>query len=257
MVDTLFPDPLGALLWKELRSLIRMPRFRVVFGMACVFSVLIFIPFTLAPGGLGRSEFIANNFVLIVTLYGLLILSDTLLLNAFGLDGSGAQIYFTAPMSLMPVLWAKNIAAILFVSLQWLLVLAVLTILRVPVSPLSAANAITSEIVILVYLLAAGNLSSITLARAVDPRQTMRKQAGGRMQAWTFLCALFMASLGGLAFLAHWATGSYLASFAVLAVEFAIGCVVYWVSLQSAVAKALARREEMIGALSRSSSAPV
>jgi SNF family Na+-dependent transporter len=66
-----------------------------------------------------------------------------------------------------------------------------------------------------------------------------------------------MASLGGLAFLAHWATGSYLASFAVLAVEFAIGCVVYWVSLQSAVARALARREEMIGALSRSSSAPV
>src|SRR6195952_908955 len=135
-----------------------MPRFRVVFGMACVFRVLIFIPFTVAPGGLGRSEFIANNFVLIVTLYGLLILSDTLLLNAFGLDGSGAQIYFTAPMSLMPVLWAKNIAAILFVYLQWLLVLAVLTVLRVPVSPLSAANAITSEIVILVYLLAAGNL---------------------------------------------------------------------------------------------------
>ncbi len=257
IANKLFPDPLGALLWKELRSLIRMPRFRVVFGMACVFSVLIFIPFTLAPGGLGRSEFIANNFVLIVTLYGLLILSDTLLLNAFGLDGSGAQIYFAAPMPLRPVLFAKNIVAILFVSLQWLLVFVVLAILRVPVSPVSAANAITSEFVILIYFLAAGNLSSVTLARAVDPRQTLRKQAGGRMQAWTFFCALAMTALGGLALLARWATGSYWASSAVLAVEFAIGCIVYWISLQSAVEKALARREEMISALSRSSTAPV
>ncbi len=62
---------------------------------------------------------LSNNFVLIVTLYGLLIFSDTLLLNAFGLDGAGAQIYFVAPMSLKPVLWAKNIVAIIFVSLQW------------------------------------------------------------------------------------------------------------------------------------------
>jgi len=109
----------------------------------------------------------------------------------------------------------------------------------------------------LVYFLAAGNLSSVTMARPVDPRQTLRRQAGGRMQAWTFLCALSMAVLGGLAFLARWATGSYWASFAVLAVEFAIGGVVYWVSLQTAVEKAVARREELIGALSRSSSAPV
>jgi len=63
--------------------------------------------------------------------------------------------------------------------------------------------------------------------------------------------------LGGLAYWARWATGSYLASFAVLAIEFAIGCVVYWISLQSAVERALGNREEMIGALSRSSSTPV
>jgi hypothetical protein len=124
-------------------------------------------------------------------------------------------------------------------------------------SPIKATNALFSEVVILVYFLAAGNLSSVTLARAVDPRQTLRKHAGGRMQAWTFFCALSMVIIGGMAYLAFWATGSYWASFAVLAVEFAIGCVVYWISLQSAVEKALARREEMIAALSRSSSAPV
>ena len=41
-----------------------------------------------------------------------------------------------------------------------------------------------------------------------------------------------------------------------LAIEFAIGCIVYWVSLQTAVERALVRREQMIASLSRSS-APV
>ena len=254
---SLLTDPLGALVWKELRSLLRMPRFRVVFGMACVFSVLIFIPFTLHSAGLGRSGFVTNNFVLIVTLYGLLILSDTLLFNAFGLDGSGAQIYFAAPLSLKPVFWAKNIAAVTFVLLQWLLVIAVLALMRVPVSSMAAANAVASEIVVLIYFLATGNVSSVRLARAVDPRQTLRKNAGPRMQAWTFFATLSMFALGGLAYWARWATGSYLASFAVLAIEFAIGCVVYWISLQSAVERALGSREEMIGALSRSSATPL
>jgi ABC-2 type transport system permease protein len=228
-----------------------------VFGMACVFSVLIFIPFTLHSAGMGRSSFVRDNFVLIVTLYGLLILSDTLLFNAFGLDGSGAQIYFAAPVSLKPVFWAKNIAAVVFVLLQSLLVLAVLALLRMPVTFINAANGIALEVVVLVYFLATGNLSSVRLARAVDPRQTLRKNAGGRMQAWTFCATVGMFALGGLAYWARWATGRYSASFAVLAIEFAIGCVVYRISLQSAVERALGNREEMTGALSRSSATPV
>jgi hypothetical protein len=118
-------------------------------------------------------------------------------------------------------------------------------------------NSIATEVVILVYFLAAGNISSISLARAANPRQTLRKQAGGRMQAFMFFCTLSMAALGGLAYLARWATGTYAASFAVLAIEFAIGCAVYWVSLQTAVERAIERREAMIEALSRSSAAPV
>lgn len=255
--NLILPDPLAALVWKELRSLIRMPRFRVVFGMACIFSVLVFIPLMLNATALGSTAFTSDNFVLIVTVYGLLILSDTLLLNAFGLDGQGAQIYFVAPTSLKPVLWAKNIAAIVFVLLQWLVVLLVLAVVRFPVTPLSAVTSMITELVILVYFLAAGNLSSVNLARAVNPRQTLRKQAGGKMQAFMFFCTLCIFVLGGLAYLARWATGRYAASFAVLFVEFAIGCVVYSISLQTAVERAIERREAMIEALSRSSAAPV
>jgi hypothetical protein len=77
------------------------------------------------------------------------------------------------------------------------------------------------------------------------------------MQAWTFCATVGMFVLGGFAYWARWATGRYWASFAVLAVEFAIGCVVYWISLQSAVERALGNREEMTGALSRASATPV
>ena len=138
-----------------------------------------------------------------------------------------------------------------------MIVLAVLAVLRIPFNPMNAGNAIASELVVLIYFLAAGNLSSVRLARAVDPRQTLRKNAGTRMQAWTFFATVSMFALGGLAYWARWATGSYWASFAVLAIEFAIGCVVYWISLQSAVERGLNSREEMIGALSRPLSTPV
>ena len=46
-----FCDPTAALLEKEFRSLLRMPRFRVMFGMACIFGVFIFLPMSLRRAG--------------------------------------------------------------------------------------------------------------------------------------------------------------------------------------------------------------
>src|SRR6185437_9168904 len=73
-----FRDPLAALLQKEFHSLLRMPRFRVLFGMACIFSVVVFIPVTFNQDFHHSSSFIHNNFLPIVNLYGLLLLSDVL-----------------------------------------------------------------------------------------------------------------------------------------------------------------------------------
>src|SRR5205823_3887068 len=79
LLSRLFRDPMAALLQKEFQSLLRMPRFRVTFGMACVFSVVIFIPMALNANTTGHG-FFRENFLPVATLYGLLLLSDALLL---------------------------------------------------------------------------------------------------------------------------------------------------------------------------------
>lgn len=244
----LFSDPMAALLQKEFQSLLRMPRFRVIFGMACIFSVVIFFPMTLKGHGSG---FIGENFLPVVTLYGLLLLSDVLLLNIFGFDRRAAQIYFIVPVALKTVIRAKNLTAIVFVVLQTVAVLLIAVLMRFSISPLSVANAVGASAVVSIFFLAAGNLMSVGMPRGIDPTQTFKKQAGGKTQLWFFLCSLGMFVLVGFAFLARWALRTNWALAGVLALEFAIGLVVYRIATESAVEQALRDRERILEALSR------
>jgi ABC-2 type transport system permease protein len=254
--NRLFSDPLAALLQKELQSLLRMPRFRISFGMACVFSVLIFLPIAWNSLSKGNNPFMHNNFLSIVTLYGLLMLSDVLLLNIFGFDRSATQIYFAAPIMLATVVKAKNLAAVFFITLQSLAVLVMVLLVRIPVTGFNVVSAIIAAAVVGLFFLSAGNLSSIAMARPSDPKQTFRKQSGGKMQLWLLLCSLGMFLLLGSAFLAQWALNSNWALLGVLAIEFVIGLIVYRVALDSAVERGLRDREQLIDALSKGS-API
>jgi ABC-2 type transport system permease protein len=249
----MFQDPLAALVQKEFQSLLRMPRFRVVFGMACVFSVVIFIPLSMRHGG-GRVPFLAQNFLPVVNLYGLLLLSDVLLLNSFGFDGRTAQIYFVTPVPLKTVLRAKNIAAAGFIAAQTVAVLVIALLIRQSVTPVSVASGIGASAVVGVFLLAVGNLTSVSLPRPLDPAQTFKKQAGGKMQLWLMLCTIGIFILVGFAFLARWAFQSDVALLGVLLLEFVIGVIFYFIATDSAVEHGLRDREKMIGALSRSGS---
>ena len=74
----LFRDPYAALIEKELRSLVRTPRFRVVFGMACVFSALIFFPMAFGTTGSG---FMARNYLAFINTYGMLIVGEVLVVE--------------------------------------------------------------------------------------------------------------------------------------------------------------------------------
>ena len=249
--NRLFSDPLAALVQKEVVSLLRMPRFRISFGMACIFSVLIFIPIAWNSLSKGNSSFMHNNFLSVVTLYGLLMLSDVLLLNIFGLDRNAAQLYFVAPIPFATVVKAKNLAAILFLAIQSLGVLVVVALVRVPITGFNVISSLIAAAVVGLFFISAGNLSSIIMARPSDPKQTFRKQSGGKMQLWLLLCSLTMFLLLGLAFLAQWAFNSNWALLGVLALEFAIGLVVYRIALDSAVEKGLRDREQLIDALSK------
>jgi ABC-2 type transport system permease protein len=254
--NRLFSDPLAALVQKELQSLLRMPRFRISFGMACIFSVLVFIPIAWNSLSTGGNTFMSNNFLSVVTLYGLLMLSDVLLLNIFGLDRGATQIYFVAPIPFATAIKAKNLAAILFLAIQSLGVLAVVALVRIPITGFNVISALIAAAVVGLFFISAGNLSSITMARPSDPKQTFRKQSGGKMQLWLLLCSLAMFVLLGSAFLAQWALDSSWALIGVLAVEFIIGLIVYRVALDSAVERGLRDREKLIDALSKGS-API
>jgi ABC-2 type transport system permease protein len=249
-----FKDPLGALLQKEFQSLLRMPRFRVIFGMACVFSVMIFIPMVLNLRELGSDSFIKNNFLAVVTLYGVLMMSDSLLLNVFGFDRRAAQIYFVTPVPLATVLRAKNLTAITFIFLQSLFVLLLATLVRATITPLNILDALSASAVVGIFLLCVGNLTSIAMARPSDPTQTFRRQAGGKMQLWLMLCSLGMFLLVGFGFLARWALRNDWAYLGVMAVEFCIGLIVYHVAIQSALERAMRDRERMLEALSKNMS---
>ncbi len=247
----LFRDPMAALLQKEFQSLLRMPRFRVVFGMACVFSVVIFVPIALGAGPSARHGFLRENFLPVVTLYGLLMLSDILLLNVFGLDRHAAQMYFVAPLPFETVLKAKNLTAIVFIGAQSAAVLLFAAIVRATVTPLNIANSVAAAAVVGIFFLTVGNLTSISMARPIDPTQTFKKQAGGRMQLWFLLCSLGMFVLVGFAFLARWALQNNWALLGVLSIEFVIGFIVYRVATQSAVERGLREREKLLAALSK------
>ncbi len=255
--NRLFKDPLAALLQKEYRSLLRMPRFRVMFGMACVFSVIVFIPMTLSEVSHGRNAFMSNNFLVVTTLYGLLILSDSLLLNVFGFDRLATQIYFVSPIPFRTVLIAKNLTAISFVLIQSVSVLIVAAVVRIALTPTNVLNAVAAAAVVAIFFLSVGNVTSISMARPLNPSETFRKQAGGKMQLWMLVCAAGMCVLVGFGFLARWALDTNWAMLAVLCVELVIGYIVYRVAMEAAVEKADAQREHLIDSLSKGAGSAV
>ncbi len=193
----------------------------------------------------------SNNILPIVNLYGLLLLGDVLLWNVFGFDRGAAQLYFVTPVPFKTVLRAKNVAAITFIVLQTFAVWIIAALVRVPFRGFSIANAAAASAVVGVFFLCIGNLSSIAMARPIDPSQTFRKQGGGRMQLWVLICMIGMAVLVGFALLARWALDTEWAFLGVLLLEFAVGVIVYRVATDSAVERAERDRERMIDALTK------
>lgn len=243
-----FADPVSAMITKEIRTLLRMPRFRVVFALATVITVVVVFPLTINGGiSLGPKGIVVS----LMEAYGIVILGDALLWNIFGFDGKAAQLYFVSPVDISLVFRAKNIAATLFVCLQCLVVLAAGTVIRVTSSPIVFVIAVLSAAVLAVYFIAVGNVSSVVLARGIDPRATMKKQAGAKVQFWIFGCMLGAGVLLGFAFLAGWAVGNDWGTVGVLAFEFGIGLLLYRFSIESAVRRALTEREEFLMALSK------
>jgi len=247
--SALLPDPLGILIEKEFRCLLRSPRFRLVFLMGFTFGLLIWLPMAFGYPGPTRT-FFNRNYLTVVSMYSLLLMSESCFWNAFGFDRSAAQFYFLAPIPFARVLIGKNLTALFFIALEISVVTGVCWLLRLPFDARRLSEAFGVVGVVSILLLSAGNLLSIHQARGVDPGNSFRTSAAGRVQAMLF--GIYPVALApvGLAYLARYAFDSQAAFYGVLALDAIGGFILYRVALDSAVQAAERFREEMIAALS-------
>ena len=243
----LWRDPTAALVEKEIRFLVRSPRFRLVFLMGFTFG-LIWLPLSLSRGGLWKSV-LGSNYLTVVSIYSLLLLSEVCFWNSFGFDRSAAQLYFLAPVPFRRVLIGKNLSAAFFILLEISLVTIVCVMFGLPVTGVSLAESYAIAGMLTLVLLGAGNLLSIHQARGANPATSFRSGAPGRVQAMLFVIYPLAAIPVGLAYLARWAFRSEAVFFGVLAFDVALAIVVYQIALQSAVEAADRLKESMIAAL--------
>jgi ABC-2 type transport system permease protein len=245
----LLPDPLGAMVEKELRSLSRTPRFRMVFIMGFTFGLVVWLPLIIGRGRM-RGGPVAENFLVLVSVYALTLLGQVSYWNSFGFDRSAAQVYFSLPVQVSKALAGKNIAAALFILLELAAVVAAVLALRVPVPPLKVLEAFVVTPVAALYLLALGNLSSVHFPRAMNPERGHGGSAN-RFQGLLFVVYPLALLPVFLAYVARYAFASHAAFWAVLAFAAALGGVFYWIAMDSAVETAHKRRELILSELAK------
>lgn len=244
-------DPAAALVEKDLRFLSRAPRFRLVFLMGFSFGLLIWLPLLFGTGELEASRF-AANFLAIVSVYAMMLLGEVTFWNAFGLDRAAAQLYYVAPLDLRTLFRAKNVTASIVVFVNISSITAVCFLLRMPLTPGKVAEAYGVAGVLLIYLLAIGNLASAHFPRPIEPDNSWRSSGARKFQIMLlFLYPVLLIPIA-LAYLARYAFNTDLAFWLALAAAAAIAAVVYWVALDSAVAAARSRREKILEALAES-----
>jgi ABC-2 type transport system permease protein len=246
----LLSDPLAALLEKELRSLSRTPRFRLVFLMGFSFGVLIWWPLlhtSADPAGSGGS------FPILISVYALVLLAEAVIWNVFGFDRSAAQLYFSAPVPFWKVLAGKNLAALVVIVLEITLVMLVCVLVRLPMPAPKILEAYLVTLVICLYLLAAGNLTSLYYPRPVNPEHSLGRASGGKVALLLLLTYPVLGIPVLLAYAARFAFDSQAAFYGVLAFSAACGAVVYGVAMDSALATAEIRQERLLAALGESS----
>ena len=241
------PDPLAAMVEKELRTLTRIPRFRLVYAMSCFFGLLVFLP-GMRRGG--RSDFFAENALPVMALYGLLMLGQISYWNSFGFDRSAVQGYFSWPIRFRDALIGKNLTVLMLLVPQVFLVSVAGWAAGVRVTPGKIVEALLVIGIASLYWFGLGNICSVRLPRAMDPDKM--NQMSNKMQAFTLLGAPFLLAPLLLAYWARSVFDSQIIFGGLLLVAAIVGCIFYWAGLDSAVTASTVHREKMLLELSRS-----
>jgi ABC-2 type transport system permease protein len=246
----LFSDPLAVLIEKELRSLARTPRFRMVFVMGFTFGLMVWLPLMLGRQA-DRSGFIEENFLAMVCIYALTLLGQVTYWNCFGFDRSAVQIYFSAPQRVSVTLYAKNIASLIVIYVEVLVLTGLTWALHVGVGFGKVVETLVVVAVCSLYMLAFGNISSVHYPRALMPERVSQGGASSRFQALVFILYPLALLPVLLAYLARYAFASQTVFVVVLGFAAMLGGFLYGLAMESAVKTANTNRERILQDLSR------
>ncbi len=248
--ERLLPSPVGTLVSKELRTLIRAPRFRLLFIMGFTFGLLIWLPMVMRASA---SSPMRSNYLAMVSAYAILLLGEPLFWNNLGMDRSAAQNYFVIPVRFRAVLLAKNCAAVIFITLELVIVAVACKLLRFPVGGREVLEAFAISSLLSFFLLSAGNLLSMYAPKAINPVKAWRTSTG-QTQAWLILVYPLASLPVLLAYGARYAFRTDLAFWSVILVDYVGAAIFYVIALDSAEEMAIRRREEIVHLLSNAES---
>lgn len=162
----LLPVTLGPLLLKELLVLRR--NVGLFYGLVAP-AVMVF----LFAGRLSTRN--GSHWVLLgAVAYALLGISP-MSYNSFGLEGTGAQFYFFAPVSLREVFFAKNVFGMLLAITEVIVVVAITGYVAGRPNLADCLFAVLWAIGTLLLNTTLGNLRSVSAPKKVNPGRTMNK----------------------------------------------------------------------------------
>ena len=243
-------DPLAAMVEKELRTLMRSPRFRLVFVMGFTFGLMFWLPMVLRHNR-PHPGFMTHNFLVIVSVYAMTLMGHVTYWNCFGIDRSAAVFYFVAPQPISRTLLGKNIACLFFLYLEAIVLMSLTVALRLNFSLQQAVETFIVIGICATYVMALGNISSVRYPRALSPERVSQSGGGNRSLALVGLFYPVVLLPVILAYVARYAFDSEAAFVLVLSVAAAIAAIFYWLAMDSAVKTASARRQSILEELSR------
>lgn len=177
-----FPDPIGALMEKEIKYLWRSPRFRLPFFMGFTFGVIAWVPIMLRVRG-PVGEWMQQSAVSFITLYALLLLGPVLFLNRFGFDRGATRFYFWMPIRFEELMLAKNLATAVYGYFEMAMVALICRLVGLPVGLAEVFEAFVVTTVALLYLMMVGNHMSVRFPVPSNPDRVSRAGASHGLRA--------------------------------------------------------------------------
>jgi ABC-2 type transport system permease protein len=171
--------------------------------------------------------------------------------NAFGFDRSAAGFYFAAPQPISKTLLGKNIAAMMYIFAEAIILCTVTVVLGLTSGFMDVVRALLSLSICALYLVGIGNVSSVRFPRAMAPERVSHGGTSRSFNGLMFLLYPLSMIPVALAYLAEYAFDSEIAFVVVLGAAAALGVAVYRLSMESAVKTAAIERESILQELSR------